>query len=508
MQGDEETIARILNSLKFRPKGMTITDISRQLNINRNSIAKYLQILLISGQVGVQVLGNAKVYTISDRIPISSMLSCSSDFIVVLDEDARIIHVNGGYLDFTGRESSDLINRKVTEADLPLLSDPGITEMIEECNAGTGTTREVLFDDGDRTCHFRLKFIPTVFEGGNKGVTAIMEDVTSLKETEEALRKSEERYRTIVEDQTDLICRFLPDGTITFANSAFCRYFSMPREEIVGTVIFSYILEDDRDTVKAQISALTGEQPVCNSEHRVMLPQEGMEWRSSKDIFWHLWTTRLIIHNPIDETPEYQIVGRDITKEKEREGMVKRYYKYMEFLAQTAMNFIDMPPGTDIHKNIGKHLQILVPEALYIAVFSCHDGDPDVTIRFDGGGLIPEQFAGIAGCTPEKMVRELTGKGRNGLLQGELIKLSGGVEHLLDGIVSPSRAKRIKKELDLGGIYMMGLLAGPSLLGGAFFLLPRGSELKDKFVIETYLHQASSALKHFGGGDEPGSGVA
>jgi PAS domain S-box-containing protein len=508
MQGDEETVERILKSLKVRPKGMTITDISRQLNINRNSVAKYLQILLISGQVEVQVLGNAKVYTISDRIPISSMLSCSSDFIVVLDEDARIIHVNEGYLGFTGRESADLINRKVTESDLPLLNAPGIAEMIEECNAGTGTTREVEFNGDDRTCHFRLKFIPTVFEGGNKGVTAIMEDVTSLKEAEEALRTSEERYRTIVEDQTDLICRFLPDGTITFANSAFCRYFSLPCEEILGTVIFSYILEDDRDMVKAEISRLTGEQPVLVSEYRVILPGEGMEWRSSKDIFWHMWTTRLIIHNPAVESPEYQIVGRDITKEKEREGMVKRYYKYMEFLAQTAMNFIDMPPGTDIHQNIGKHLQILVPEALYIAVFSCQNGDSDITIRFDGGDLIPGQFADIAGCTPEKMVLELSGKGRSGLMQGELIKLNGGVEHLLDGIVSRSRAKKIKKELDVDAIYMMGLMAGSSLLGGAFFLLRQGSELKDQYVIETYLHQASSALKHFVDDDEPGSGAS
>ncbi|KQC04544.1 MAG: hypothetical protein APR53_10250 [Methanoculleus sp. SDB] len=503
MQGDEETVARILNSLKFRPKGMTITDISRQLNINRNSIAKYLHILLISGQVEVQVLGNAKVYTISDRIPISSMLSCSSDLIVVLDEDARVIHVNKGYLTFTGREESDLIGRKVTEADLPLLTTPGIAEMIEECNAGTGTTREVEYDGNDRTCYFRLKFIPTVFEGGNKGVIAIMEDVTSLKETEEALKKSEERYRTIVEDQTDLICRFLPDGTLTFANSAFCRYFALPCEEILGTTIYSYILEDDRDIVKAEISGLTGEKPVCVSEYRVILPQEGREWRSSKDIFWHMWTTRLITPNPADDSREYQIVGRDITREKEREGMVKRYYKYMEFLAQTAMNFIDMPPGTDIFRNIGKHLQILVPEALYIVVFACHNEDSDITIRFDGGGPIPEHFAGIAGCAPEKMVAELAGKGWNGLLQGELIKLNGEMEFLLDGIATRSQAKKIKKELDLGGIYMMGLTAGSSLLGGTFFLLPKGSELKDQYVIETYLHQASSALKHFGAVDEP-----
>ncbi|NYT05554.1 MAG: PAS domain S-box protein [Methanomicrobiales archaeon] len=354
MQGDEETVARILNSLKFRPKGMTITDISRQLNINRNSIAKYLQILLISGQVEVQALGNAKVYTVSDRIPISSMLSCSSDFIVVLDDAGCIMHVNEGYLDFTGKKKADLIGEPLDGSGLLLLDEPWVHGMIDECRGGTQTTREYQFESPEKTLYFRMKFIPTVFEGGNKGVTAIMEDVTSLKEAEEALRKSEERYRAIIEDQMDLICRFGPDGTISFANSAFCRYFHQPYEAIVGTNIYSYILKDDREAVRTAISSLSPENPVLISEHRVIFPQAGDDdWRSSKDIFWHTWTTRAIARNPGTSILEYQVVGRDVTEEKEQKGMARRYFKYMEFLAQTAMNFIDMPPGTDIYEKPG-----------------------------------------------------------------------------------------------------------------------------------------------------------
>jgi PAS domain-containing protein len=43
------------------------------------------------------------------------------------------------------------------------------------------------------------------------------EDITDRKQTELALQQSEARYRAIVEDQTEMINRFLPDGTITFA---------------------------------------------------------------------------------------------------------------------------------------------------------------------------------------------------------------------------------------------------------------------------------------------------
>jgi PAS domain-containing protein len=48
-------------------------------------------------------------------------------------------------------------------------------------------------------------------------------------QVEEALRQSEARYRAIVEDQTELICRFKPDGTLTFVNDAYCRYLDLVR---------------------------------------------------------------------------------------------------------------------------------------------------------------------------------------------------------------------------------------------------------------------------------------
>lgn len=54
------------------------------------------------------------------------------------------------------------------------------------------------------------------------------------RNAEQALRESRERYRAIVEDQTELIGRYLPDGTISFVNEAFCRYFGRKPERLLG----------------------------------------------------------------------------------------------------------------------------------------------------------------------------------------------------------------------------------------------------------------------------------
>jgi len=65
-QKEIETIKRIL---KENPKGMTVTDVSRKIKINRNSVAKYLDIMRISGYVEMVTFGPAKVFFPSRRIP-------------------------------------------------------------------------------------------------------------------------------------------------------------------------------------------------------------------------------------------------------------------------------------------------------------------------------------------------------------------------------------------------------------------------------------------------------
>jgi len=63
---------------------------SHNLKINRNSVAKYLEILLITGQVEMRMYGNAKVYYLSHRVPISSMLKFANELILVLDSDFKV----------------------------------------------------------------------------------------------------------------------------------------------------------------------------------------------------------------------------------------------------------------------------------------------------------------------------------------------------------------------------------------------------------------------------------
>ncbi len=70
-----------------------------------------------------------------------------------------------------------------------------------------------------------------------------------LERSHRALSESEARYHNVIEDQTEFISRFLPDGTHIFVNDAYCRYFSKSREEIIGHRFLPVIHPDDREPV-------------------------------------------------------------------------------------------------------------------------------------------------------------------------------------------------------------------------------------------------------------------
>ncbi|MBN1195224.1 MAG: winged helix-turn-helix transcriptional regulator, partial [Methanomicrobiaceae archaeon] len=63
MEDENDTPSRILRALRFRPKGLTITELAKQIKATRNSVSKHLEILQIAGKVNVRAVGNAKLYS-------------------------------------------------------------------------------------------------------------------------------------------------------------------------------------------------------------------------------------------------------------------------------------------------------------------------------------------------------------------------------------------------------------------------------------------------------------
>jgi diguanylate cyclase (GGDEF)-like protein/PAS domain S-box-containing protein len=154
-------------------------------------------------------------------------------------------------------------------------------------------------------------------EGGEPlRMVGTVHDITERKEAEERLREAEERYRNVVEQQTELVCRFLPDLTLTFANEAYGRYFGQEQEELIGESFMDHIPEEDHAYYVEDLSELTPDNPTRTVEHRVF-DAEG-------EVRWQQWTDTAIFDregNPV----EYQSVGRDVTDRRALEERLEHH---------------------------------------------------------------------------------------------------------------------------------------------------------------------------------------
>lgn len=135
------------------------------------------------------------------------------------------------------------------------------------------------------------------------------------------LQMAEARYRAIIEDQTELICRFRGDGVLTFVNEAYCRYFQKTKAELINKSFFTLIPPEDLPKITEKLKTLSLDTPIIHVEHKVISPDG--------EIRWQQWTDRIIVDGK-GNILEYQSVGRDITELKEKEEAIKQLNESLE----------------------------------------------------------------------------------------------------------------------------------------------------------------------------------
>jgi PAS domain S-box-containing protein len=130
------------------------------------------------------------------------------------------------------------------------------------------------------------------------------------RQAERAMAESEKRLRAVVEDQTDLICRFQPDGTLTFVNSSYCRFYNKTSEDLLGASFIQTLSAEDCSIPLSYLNSLPKEQPVVSFDHRLTMP--------GGEVLWQQFTVRRLFLEKGDSL-EFQAVIQDITQRKQSE---------------------------------------------------------------------------------------------------------------------------------------------------------------------------------------------
>ncbi len=218
-----------------------------------------------------------------------------------------------GLAPFSVEPSQDVWSSRVHPEDRPR-ADATLREAISERKEYRCEYRVIWPDGTLRWAEARAE--PVYDEAGTCiRVMGLIVDITDRKRAEEALQASEERYREVVESQTELVCRYLPDTTLTFVNEAYCRFFGRAREELIGRRFVELIPESSQAGALDQVASLVREPRVCTYEHEVIM--------ADGTVGWQQWVDSAIVASD-GRVTELQGIGRDITDRKRAEEADKR----------------------------------------------------------------------------------------------------------------------------------------------------------------------------------------
>ncbi|HEX2698116.1 MAG TPA: HD domain-containing phosphohydrolase, partial [Anaerolineales bacterium] len=253
------------------------------------------------------------------------------DPVIVVDLKNRIIDMNAATAQSLGITPAQAIGRPASE----VFSE---WEMLTRMFTGTLDLRtDVSMHIDGRVHHYQVHISPLRDRRARTlGRVFVLNDVTDrvelqakleslneelerrVQERTEELRKSAESYRAVVENQTEFIVRWKPEGTRTFANEAYRRYFGLTPEQAVSSGFMPLIVEEDRRAVEEKIARLrSGLVQVETETHRVIKPDGSIGWQE--------WTDQAILNNE-GEIIEFQSVGRDITERKRAEENLAEAY--------------------------------------------------------------------------------------------------------------------------------------------------------------------------------------
>jgi PAS domain S-box-containing protein/putative nucleotidyltransferase with HDIG domain len=263
----------------------------------------------------------------------------------------RVLDVNKAALTMFRAANRDELVR-ITEGEMSQGElDHHLEDLIaiaEGRTSNSWTGRDMTLDGEPLEIELSWSVMPG-YEHDYSQVVVTTVDVTERKRAEAELRLSEMRYRMVVENQTEFIVRWKPDGIRTFANEAYRRYFGINTEDAVHTSFMPLIVEEDRKAAEEKIKRLlSGAVESETDVHRVTRPDGSIAWQE--------WVDRAI-QDETGRVVELLSVGRDVTERVLAEQQIQLQLRRMR-----ALNEIDRAISSSLDMRVS--LDILLGEVI------------------------------------------------------------------------------------------------------------------------------------------------
>lgn len=289
----------------------------------------------------------------------------SYDAILMTSPDGRILDANPAACTLLGRTVDQLV--KAGRKGVVDRGDPRLAVALDE-RAGRGAwCAEFTMIHADGT-KIPVEASSVIFrdEKGRRRTCMIVRDLTGRRRAEEALRCSEARYRGVVEAQTEIISRILADGTFTFANEEYCRFFGRSADQLIGTRWQPVAVAEDLPVIEEGLRSLSRANPVVVIENRVCAGDGQVRWM------------QFVNHGRFDaqgHLVETLSVGRDVTGRREAENASIAHFAKLRTLAARIEGSVERERrriAEGLHDHVG---QVLALAGMRLGMLKIAPGD-------------------------------------------------------------------------------------------------------------------------------------
>ena len=328
---------------------------------------------------------------------------------------------------------------------------------------------------------------PVIKEDGEIiGIAGISRDITEQKIAEQALLKSEEKFKDLVTLLPEMVFETNSTGRITFANLSLFERFGYGHEDFDQGLSF-YDLISKKETEKARKAfGKTMEGVEFKAAEYIMLTKNGFEFPA------------LIYTNNMYNNGKWsglRGVAVDISQRKISEEKEKVYQEKLRFLSNTALDFLALMQNEDIYSYTGRKLKEFITDG-YVLVSAFNEPEHTIELKFLSiSENLKDQILQETGIEVNNFKVKISPESKAELIRNsdKLMEFTEGIFELSFGTLPIPVCRVFEKILQVRKIYGLSLLRGGKLYGSVEIITSK-DDLEDKPLIETFIYQASIAL--------------
>lgn len=344
---------------------------------------------LLAGMVMTQnitVMKQAEACLRESQALFAAIISNSPAAMFLKDTQGRYLLVNEAFCEtlnipLTPEQVRGKTSRQIGFSDEQIAQIERNDRLVFEHKVAIRFEDTVIFGETSQT--FSIVLFP-IYDAEQEliGLGGIATNITDLQQAEFARQQTEQRYAAIINDATDLVCRFTPDYRITFATQGFCNLFMQPKAAVLGSNIFDYIPSDQHADLQAALQAITPH--ASNFEYDFL----GVDVQYN--LVWRRWLVSGIF-DAAQQVVEYQCVGQDFSERLFIERQLTIQTQRAAALARAAAILNTTINLADVLDLVAQELATMLN--IPVVIVYLYDPDQQAALYAHSIGLSPELIA-------------------------------------------------------------------------------------------------------------------